>query len=392
MRILSTFLKMQRDKFYLPESIIDRFRNIKSLGLLIFLLAVHTVLFAQEDKMLVPEKFRENGIQVLKIQKGVITASNASKSQVIQYNFAGTPLMFYELGIQEQRRIYTSNFGNDSLYESTRSALRVNGVTQPPVEVHSFYIDSTNTVFALVVAQVAKPQPGGQPGIDFMINFFYTLLKIQPTGEADRYPIKNPVINGEFEISTLSGFYKNGNSFVFVLNGARLKPKGNYFLGRWKPEKNNELMFDGFIPCELPSSHFKTGIGYNLLNFVRHGEYLAVLIDNHIINTITGNSIEIPVKNKPTFGLKDLHYGSNFNIPYAICDIQLRNDIIQVIYRINHVYYYVSLSSKTSAVINEITLSTYFNSIKTSSLFFYENKIGALSTDRSSCIFISIPN
>lgn len=390
MRILSTFLKMQRDKFCLPESIIDRFRNIKSLGLLIFLLALHTVLFAQEDKMLVPEKFRENGIQVLKIQKGVITASNASKSQVIQYNFTGTPLMFYELGIQEQRRIYTSNFGNDSLYESTRSALRVNGVTQPPVEVHSFYIDSTNTVFALAVAQVAKPQPGGQPGVDFIIDYFYSLLEINTSGKANIYPVADPVINGEFEISTLSGFYKQDNHFIFTLNGARLKQQGNYFLGKWKLSHDKRLIFDSFVPCELPSSHIKTQIGYNLLNFVRQGEYLSVLIDDHIINTSNGKIIPLPVKNKPAFGLKDLRYGSSFHIPYAICDLQVTHDTLKVIYRINDEYHFTALSSKNSTVLKEINLNSYLKGDKPTSLFFYEDKLGVISSDKSSLTFFTI--
>lgn len=350
---------------------------MKNLVLLSFLLTSN---FCQAlDSVKVSTHLPLNGNQLLKFQNNIYTLSNLSYTKFWQFRDKETlPLLYFELNETSQRSIYTSYFGNDSLYKATKTALLANNVKQSLCRVHNVHVTPDNQIYALVSGQHAQVQPGGDPEKDFRISFFLSIIRFANGKISECLPIEDAVIENEYYLLDACNFYTDGNNFTFTVARDEIRSTGNYYLGRWQKDANQRLRFIEFIPCEIPDVHKKSGANYGLLNFVRKENYVAFLINDEVTDITKCHNIKLKVRNKPELKIGNLQYGKQFEIDFALCDINIRGNNLEVVYRIKNDFFYCSIDRINEKMNSQHKLE-HFNLENLNTLhFFYQNTIVAL--------------
>jgi len=320
-----------------------------------------------------------NGNQLLKLQDNIYTLSNLNYTKFWQFRDKETlPLLYFELNESLQRSIYSNYFGTDSLYKATKAALLANNIKQSLCKVHNVHITADNYIYALVSGQHAQVQPGGDPDKDFRISFFLSIIRIANGKISECLPIEDAVIKNEYYLLDAGNFYTDGNYFTFTVARDEIRSTGNYYLGRWQKDANQRLRFKEFVPCEIPDVHKKSGANYGLLNFVHKENYVAILINDEVTDITTCNSIKLNVRNKPELKIGNLQYGKQFEIDFAVCDINIRGNNLEVIYRIKNEFYFYSLNRVDEKINSQYKLEHFNLENLNTQPFFYQNTIVAL--------------
>jgi hypothetical protein len=251
-----------------------------------------------------------------------------------------TPSISFQFNQKYEKLIFDSYFNdNGKSYKLSKKAYEVNQIYTPLCKTEKYFVDDKNNIYTIVSGLCARVNPKGNPEEDFIMEGFFSVIKLGNDTIENIYPIDDPFINPDYYILNFANFYCIENGFVFTLANQTPEVSKKYFLGNWI-EKNGRLKFNKLIETELPSFHVKNKIEYNLMDFFVKGDKLAFYMGDAIIDINNHKEYNLTITDFPITNFANIAYGGQFDIKFSLCDFIQQDKQLKVIYRKNNSFYY----------------------------------------------------
>lgn len=152
-------------------------------------------------------------------KKSCQTYKEPISNKIYQYRDNSiTPTISFQFNQKYEKLIFDSYFNdNGKSYKLSKKAYKVNQIYTPLCKTEKYFVDDKNNIYTIVSGLCARVNPKGNPEEDFIMEGFFSVIKLGNDTIENIYPIDDPFINPDYYILNFANFYCIENGFLFTL-------------------------------------------------------------------------------------------------------------------------------------------------------------------------------
>ena len=297
-----------------------------------------------------PSSIKPNQVFVLSFSGDLVTVVRNDNMELWQFNTVSNEIIFHFTFEEKFEKQLYSLHANDEgeSYKRVKHIYDMNDV-KVPLKIGRYYVNETNRIFTIIEAYDVKPvskqniNRAYDPDKDFELDPFHVLVELGRDTIVKYLPIENIFMNTGYFLQGGIDFFQDEGDWILPVAQPQMNLSGkNYFLGRWQ-QKQGKLIFNSFLPLEIPNFNKQSLGGYGLSDFIYKNKKLMFYSNPYLydIEKMQSRELKLVISDQGSYLGKQK--GESFVIPISICDYYISENKVKVIIRHKssfHIYQY----------------------------------------------------